>query len=1119
MTISGAIRTFALATAGLLVWLSLGPTVFSQEGAVEDPATARFALERYDVDEGAAVEVELRLSGSPGESVTIPAAVTPGDTNGASPEDYAISPEGGFAFGPDDISAVITLTAHSDSEVEPAESLVISLDLEGVTWIGGDPPTTTVSINDVPPPLNRAPEAAGEGPIAELSLTAHVAAPPLDLSDAFTDPDDDALTYTAASGDETVATAALSGAVLTVTPLDAGSAIVTVTATDPGGLSASREITVTVAALTVALSGDSTVTEGDAAQFTASLAGGQSLAVDVPLAWTAAGSGDSPATPGDDFTAAGTVVIPAGENAASFNVPTVDDAIVEGEESFSVSIGLGDNPLAGVAVAAAVTIADNDSETPAAAGTSPAIELGLDPAEVNEDAGATSVTVTASLPEGLPAPEAGIELTVSVTGDEAAAGDDFAAVAGFPLTIPAGETSGTASFTLEPVDDELAEGPETLTVSAAAPDSAGLSGGEAPFVILDDDEAFVTVEDVTVAEGDGEATVAFTLDRAVPGGFTFTASTRDGTAVAGEDYTAVSETLTFAGLAGETQTLTVPVLADLVDEASETFSVVLGPVEGTRVPIAVPGRATVTIAGRDAQEQLSFLSIQDLQGNDLVSVSEGDVVRVQFLVEGVTGRGDTNGTVRLVTVSDPPFSPGTATRNVDYHATDRDNPFWTIAYESATGRGVLDPNLTITIHRDVVVDDGETIVFSVRVPGYGTAFDTLTIDDASPATTPVTAVPHGDQGLLFRVTWDEPHYDDDIVRITSIRTGSQVTTLSGGSHGGEYVTTTPYVSGSRWRVEVIVPWPGTDIFVRGSTEVVARPAAPTGLTLVAGDAPGSLMASWDAVSVGTGVNVEYVVEHKRDDAPDDTAWSSAGVEVDQAARTAVITELDRNVAYRVRVAAQVVGETPPNVSAYQIMTATSAANYVISVSADTTTAAEGGAFAVTVSLPDGVTLEEAVPLTWSVAGALPNPAGDDDHDTGTGSGAIPAGQSSVEFQVGAVQDTLDEVDEAFVLTVALGANAPDTVEIPAPSVTLNITDDDTQPAAPANLAASGGYERVALGWDAVTDADTGMLNGRPLTVTGYEYRQAENETDLATAATWTNHRLRRRRPRLRSNGS
>ena len=66
------------------------------------------------------------------------------------------------------------------------------------------------------------------------------------LSQYFSDPNDDELTYAAVSSNVAVAPARVSKDTLSVTALIGGTARITVTATDPGGLSATQETDVTV---------------------------------------------------------------------------------------------------------------------------------------------------------------------------------------------------------------------------------------------------------------------------------------------------------------------------------------------------------------------------------------------------------------------------------------------------------------------------------------------------------------------------------------------------------------------------------------------------------------------------------------------------------------------------------------------------------------------------------------------------------------------------------------------------------------------------------------------------------------------------------------------------------
>src|SRR5204863_9151117 len=116
---------------------------------------------------------------------------------------------------------------------------------------------------------------------------------------------------------------------------------------------------------------------------------------------------------------------------------------------------------------------------------------------------------------------------------------------------------------------------ETFTISLSDPTNASLgTPSVAPATIENDDaRPTVSVSDVTVNEGNGGTTTAtFTL--ALSGASAFPVAldyaTADGTAAAGEDYTAAAGTVTFA--AGERgKTVSVVVNGDATFEPDEPF--------------------------------------------------------------------------------------------------------------------------------------------------------------------------------------------------------------------------------------------------------------------------------------------------------------------------------------------------------------------------------------------------------------------------------------------------------------------------------------------------------------------------------------------------------------------
>lgn len=93
------------------------------------------------------------------------------------------------------------------------------------------------------PAPNRAPLASGS--ISPQTVAAGQTVM-VNVASYFTDPDGDALTFTAASSNAATASVSVSGSVVTVTAVARGVATVTVTARDPSGMSAQLTFTVTV---------------------------------------------------------------------------------------------------------------------------------------------------------------------------------------------------------------------------------------------------------------------------------------------------------------------------------------------------------------------------------------------------------------------------------------------------------------------------------------------------------------------------------------------------------------------------------------------------------------------------------------------------------------------------------------------------------------------------------------------------------------------------------------------------------------------------------------------------------------------------------------------------------
>ena len=164
--------------------------------------------------------------------------------------------------------------------------------------------------------------------------------------------------------------------------------------------------------------------------------------------------------------------------------------------------------------------------------------------------------------------------------------------------------------------------------------SGGRSDKATVTIANDDDKPGITIAPAAANEGDsGSANMTFTLTlgQAVSEAVTVNYVTSDGTATAGQDYTAVTSGAVTIAANSTTTTFTVPVTGDETDEADETFNVTISlPEPGLNEgdgehPVAIAGGATATVTGtiRDDDPMLITVSATNAE------VAEGvDVVFV-----------------------------------------------------------------------------------------------------------------------------------------------------------------------------------------------------------------------------------------------------------------------------------------------------------------------------------------------------------------------------------------------------------------------------------------------------------------------------------------------------------
>ena len=103
----------------------------------------------------------------------------------------------------------------------------------------------------------------------------------------------------------------------------------------------------------------------------------------------------------------------------------------------------------------------------------PGVTLTVSPTSLAEDAGATDIAVTATL-SGVQSSATTVTLSLAGTATQ---GTDYSVAGTLPtITIPVGQTEGSANVILTATDDTFWEGDETVVVNGSATGGLAVSG-------------------------------------------------------------------------------------------------------------------------------------------------------------------------------------------------------------------------------------------------------------------------------------------------------------------------------------------------------------------------------------------------------------------------------------------------------------------------------------------------------------------------------------------------------------------------------------------------------------------------------------------------------------------
>ena len=310
------------------------------------------------------------------------------------------------------------------------------------------------------------------------------------------------------------------------------------------------------------------------------------------------------ATGGDGTLTYSVSTLPAGLVFNSATRTLSGTPIAAGTSTIVYTVIDSDSDAAALTFSIAVTAASTTDPDPDPDPAPPPANAALtaSPSSVREDAVATQVFLTATLPAAKATPE---RVTFTLVGPSAgtpAVRDlDYTAVLGRIITIPAGATVGTTAFTLTPIDNAAVDGAKALGVQATFS-----SGGVllANIEIADDEtpstSISLSVNPRTISEEGAEVSVAVTATlngKALLADATVRLAIDDAsTATRDEDYAALfnPRLVIPAGWITGSTLFAVRPIDDTVAEGNETIQLIgtVAGLAGDAVTIILSDRGT-----------------------------------------------------------------------------------------------------------------------------------------------------------------------------------------------------------------------------------------------------------------------------------------------------------------------------------------------------------------------------------------------------------------------------------------------------------------------------------------------------------------------------------------------
>lgn len=300
---------------------------------------------------------------------------------------------------------------------------------------------------------------------------------------------------------------------------------------------------------------------------------------------------DGSASAGSDYVAVTrTLTFLPGESVQTVAVPLVDDAAHERAETFHLRLSHPVGATLGTSQATA-TIGANDMAATALP------RIAAQPLTISEADRWADIVLTLSAPS-----TAQVAVVTTLKAFNAYPRDDFFFAPGAVVFEP-GETTRVLRLDIGGVtaSPDGVEPWERLQLVLSSPVGATLANGGVSWIDIVDNDTLVasppvTARDAWVDESAAQAQFVVTLGRAAGSSthapITLQYTTRDGSALAGQDYLPVQGSLTF--LPGESaKVVAVPLVDDALIEGFETFELVLTGSALDGSPIALSAGAAI----------------------------------------------------------------------------------------------------------------------------------------------------------------------------------------------------------------------------------------------------------------------------------------------------------------------------------------------------------------------------------------------------------------------------------------------------------------------------------------------------------------------------------------------